>query len=86
MYWRVVTAIRQFLLWASTSSSMCGNRPVGQLRIPVLLTGEVDAHLTVSLLPQGFSMEPLASIHADLPRRVQQKLREFILHTLPGAE
>ena len=28
------------------------------------------------------SMEPLASIHADLPRRVQQKLREFILHIM----
>ncbi len=25
------------------------------------------------------SMEPLASIHAELPRQVQQKLREFIL-------
>lgn len=28
------------------------------------------------------SMEPLASIHADLPRRVQQKLREFILQIM----
>ena len=28
------------------------------------------------------SMEPNASIHADLPRRVQQKLREFILQIM----
>ena len=28
------------------------------------------------------SMEPLASVHADLPRRVQQKLREFILQIM----
>ena len=87
---KALEAIRNLIAYY-TSDFQVGNGYTGKQQLVYLTPPQAEIalrYVTISDLENlkrwlAFdSMEPLASIHADLPRRVQQKLREFILQIM----